>query len=292
VTDAAPVIDVDLVRGLLRSQARHWNELPVRAVADGGWSNRTFRLGDDLVVRLPSAQRYAAQIGKEHAWLPRLAPRLPLPIPAPRFLGRPGATFPFPWAVYDWIPGEPADEASTVGSVAIASELAAFLCALHGLEAKHGPAPGAHNFHRGGDLGVYDAEARAAFASLPPPFDPLRAAAVWDAALASSWKLPPVWLHGDVAAGNLLLRDGRLAAVIDFGNAAVGDPACDLVAAWTLFSGAARDAFMAALPYDEHTWARARGWAIWKASIVVTGHDPNRRNLAAGQAVLAALLAG
>lgn len=285
-----PSIDVELVAALIREQAPHWSALPVRPVPDGGWSNRTFRLGDDLVVRLPSAERYVSQVEKEWRWLPRLAPLLPLPIPAPRFLGRPGHGYPWPWSVLDWIAGAAPDDAATRGDAALAHELAAFLRVMHGLAPVDGPSAGAHNFHRGGDLRVYDGEALAAFAALTPS----RAASanlVWKEALASSWSRPPVWLHGDVSAGNLVLRDGRLAAVIDFGNAAVGDPACDLVAAWTLFDGAARQAFAAGLPHDRQTWSRARGWALWKAAITVAGHDPNQRHLIVAERVLADLLA-
>lgn len=285
---AGPAIDAELVAALIADQAPHWAALPVRPVPDGGWSNRTFRLGDTLVVRLPSAERYVAQVDKEQRWLPRLAPFLPLPIPLPRLHGKPGHGYPWPWAVYDWIAGTPPSGDATT-DVALARELATFLGALHGLAADGGPPAGAHNFHRGGDLAIYDDEARAAFAVLA---DGPAATALWVEALASSWSRPAVWLHGDVSAGNLLLRDGRLAAVIDFGNSAIGDPACDLVAAWTLFSGAAREAFVAGLPYDSPTWARARGWALWKAAITVTGRDPNRRHLAVAERVLADLLAG
>ena len=287
----ATSIDAGLVAALIREQAPHWTTLPVRAVADGGWSNRTFRLGHDLVVRLPSAERYVAQVEKERRWLPRLAPLLPLPIPAPLFAGRPGHGYPWPWGVYGWIAGAPPSDAATRTDVALARDLAAFLRALHGLAPANGPPAGVHNFHRGGDLRVYDEEARAAFAALTAPQAAV-ANLVWKEALASSWSGPPAWLHGDVSSGNLILRDGHLAAVIDFGNMAVGDPACDLVAAWTLFDGGARETFAAALPHDTHTWSRAQGWALWKAAITVAGHDPNRKNRAVAERVLAELLSG
>ncbi len=286
-----PAIDAELVCALIREQAPHWTALPVRPVPDGGWSNRTFRLGDGLAVRLPSAERYAAQVEKEWRWLPRLAPLLPLPIPAPRFLGRAGLGYPWPWAVYGWIAGDPPRDAAARNDATLAHDLATFLRALHGLEPDGGPSAGAHSFHRGGGLRVYDGQARAAIAALPAA-QAASATAIWNEAQASSWSRPPAWLHGDVSSGNLLLRDGRLAAVIDFGNMAVGDPACDLVAAWTLFDGAARETFAASLPYDAQVWSRARGWALWKAAITVTGLDPNRRHRAVAERVLAELSAG
>jgi aminoglycoside phosphotransferase (APT) family kinase protein len=133
-----------------------------------------------------------------------------------------------------------------------------------------GPPPGRHNFFRGGPLETYDAETRDAIAALGDRV-PAEAAALWEAALAAPWHGPPVWVHGDVAAGNLLVRDGRLSAVIDFGSCGVGDPACDVTIAWTLLSGPSREAFRAALPLDAATWARGRGWALWKALITLAG---------------------
>ncbi|MGL5009163.1 MAG: phosphotransferase, partial [Paracoccaceae bacterium] len=149
---------------------------------------------------------------------------------------------------------------------------------------------GAHNFYRGGDLRVYDAEAREAIAALAGRLDAGRAVAVWERALASAWQGAPVWVHGDVAAGNLLLRDGELAAVIDFGGLAVGDPACDLVGAWTMFDGAARLAFREEVGVDAGTWDRARGWALWKAVIVAAGVRGDAGDVARAWEVIEAVL--
>lgn len=261
-------IDAALVGRLIAAQFPRWSGMPVRPVEPGGWSNRTFRVGESMVARLPSAQRYAAKIGKEQIWLPRLAPHLPLPVPEPLAEGAPGEGYPWPWSVYRWIEGETAASATIDDRSRFATDLAKFLGALQRIDPADGPPPGAHSFHRGGDLAVYDTETRQAVAALGDAIDQDAVTAVWAAALASHWERPPVWLHGDVAPGNLLVRDGRLRAVIDFGGCAVGDPACDLAIAWTVFSGESREAFRAALSLDGRTWARGRGWAMWKALIV------------------------
>ena len=150
-----------------------------------------------------------------------------------------------------------------------AADVAAFLVVLRGLDAAGGPEPGPHNFARGGPVATYAQETADALAALGPEVDGDACRRVWDLATASSWQADPVWLHGDVGAGNLLVRDGRLSAVIDFGGLAVGDPACDLVAAWTLFDDAARAVWRRANGLDDATWARARGWALWKALVTL-----------------------
>ena len=265
-------VDAPLVARLIAAQFPRWAGLPVRPVEPGGWDNRTFRLGDDLSVRLPSAEPYAGQVAKEHRWLPRLAPLLPLPIPVPLALGRPDEGYPWPWSVYRWLDGEPAAPERIADPRRFATELARFLAALQRIDPAGGPPPGPHNFFRGGPLTVYDAETRRAIAALRDGIDAEAATATWEAALRAPWPGPPVWVHGDVAAGNLLLRHGRLSAVIDFGCTGVGDPACDTTIAWTLLSGESRAAFRAALPLDRATWARGRGWALWKALITLAAH--------------------
>ncbi|MFF2053279.1 aminoglycoside phosphotransferase family protein [Leifsonia sp. NPDC058194] len=283
VVDAAPevrpVIDAALVRRLVDAQFPHWRSLPVRPVDHDGWDNRTFRLGDDLSVRLPSATGYAAQVAKEQEWLPRLAPLLTLPIPQPVAVGVPDERYPFPWSVYRWLPGRPLvlareDVDADVDDVTLAREIGEFLVALRGVDATDGPVPGAHNFFRGDPPAVYGDEALAAIALLGD--DAPRARGIWERAIGSRWEAAPVWFHGDVAEGNLLVRDGRLSAVIDFGTSGVGDPACDLVPAWTLFDGAARAAFRDAVALDPDTWARAAGWALWKAAITLRDRPDDR----------------
>ncbi|MCR5880441.1 aminoglycoside phosphotransferase family protein [Phenylobacterium sp. J367] len=240
-------------------------------MAHGGWDNRTFHLGERLSVRLPSHARYAAAVEKEQAWLPRLAPRLPLPIPAPVAMGRPGEGYPFPWSVCRWLPGEAADAAPPADLAGFAEDLAGFLDAFQAIEAADGPPAGAHSFHRGGDLAVYDPETQAALAKLEGRIDARLARSLWDRALAARWDRPPVWVHGDVAPSNLLVADGRLSAVIDFGQLSVGDPACDYGIAWTFLDAEARAAFRARLAPDPGTWARAKGWTLWKSLIIAAG---------------------
>ncbi|MFK3669849.1 aminoglycoside phosphotransferase family protein [Leifsonia aquatica] len=269
--EVRPAIDAALVRRLVDTQFALWRDLPITPVEHDGWDNRTFRLGSELSVRLPSAAGYTEQVAKEQEWLPRLASRLPLPIPQPAAVGVPGDGYPFPWSVYRWLPGRPLalarEEADEVEAVTLARDIGAFLVALRGVDATDGPAPGPHNFFRGAPPDVYGEEALAAIALLGD--DAPAARDIWERATASRWEAAPVWFHGDVAEGNLLVDSGRLSAVIDFGTSGVGDPACDLVPAWTMFDEAARTAFRDAVALDDATWARARGWALWKAAITL-----------------------
>ncbi len=260
-------ITPDLVSRLVRTQFPHWADLPVRPVELDGWDNTTFRLGDSLSVRLPSADGYIAQVDKEQRWLPVLAPQLPVPVPTPVARGRPGCGFPRPWSVYAWLDGVHAT-AERVGDLErFAIDLADFLTALYAVDPEGGPPPGQHNFLRGGPLETYDGETRAVISALSDEIDGDAAAEVWEAALEAGWQGPPVWVHGDVAASNLLVADGRLVGVVDFGCSAVGDPACDVVIAWTFLAGESRAAFRARIALDDATWARGRGWALWKALI-------------------------
>ena len=275
-----PEIDAALVRTLVARQFAQWADLPVRAVAEGGWDNRTFHLGDAMSVRLPSAERYVAQVEKEHRWLPSLASQLPLPIPAPLAIGRPDAGYPWPWSIYGWIEGDRASRGAISDLTAFAEDLADFLIALRRIDASDGPLAGAHNFHRGGSLAVYDGETRQALNALADELDVSLLTKIWECALGSSWREKPVWVHGDIAEGNLLVRDGRLSAVIDFGSSGVGDPSSDLVIAWTLFDEPARNAFRARVGLDRQTWERARGWCLWKALITIAEHRHGDREKA------------
>jgi len=282
-------IETDLVRRLVAGQFPQWATLPITRVTADGWDNSSFRLGETMKVRLPTAARYAAQVEKEHRWLPRLAPRLPLPIPRPLAIGAPGEGYPFPWSIQSWLPGTPAASARIADPRRLGADLAGFLRALQAIDPREGPPAGPHSFFRGGPLAVYDAETRRCLRALQGEIDSAGATALWEAALAAPWQGPAVWAHGDVAAGNLLVENGRLSAVIDFGSCAVGDPACDLVVAWTLLSGEGRAAFRTGLGADEGTWARARGWALWKALLVLAEGAAASRDQA--RRVVAAVLA-
>jgi aminoglycoside phosphotransferase (APT) family kinase protein len=272
-----PVIDALLVGRLVREQFPQWGQLPVRSVEIDGVDNCTFHLGDEMTVRLPSSEGYRLQVDKEQRWLPVLAPHLPLPIPVPLAKGLPGQGYPFTWSVCRWLDGENASVERIDDLSDFAMTLANFLNTLRRVDATGGPMPGQHNFFRGGPLSTYDAETRHAIDELTGQIATEEATAMWDAAMAATWQGAPVWFHGDVAAGNLLVRDGRLAAVIDFGTSGIGDPACDVVIAWTLLSGESREVFRDALSVDSATWARGRGWALWKALITLVdyvGTDP------------------
>ncbi|HEX6444541.1 MAG TPA: aminoglycoside phosphotransferase family protein [Streptosporangiales bacterium] len=267
--DGRAGIDAGLVRRLVAAQFPQWRDLPVTPVAVDGWDNRTYRLGDELTVRLPTHESYAPAVAKEDRWLPVLAPALPVPVPVPVATGAPGEGYPFHWSVRRWLDGETADPARIDDLSAFAVDVAEFVLALQRVDPTGGPRAGAHSFYRGAPPAHYDAETRRALAALDGRVETGPATEVWDAALRADRRGAPVWFHGDIASGNLLVRDGRLAAVIDFGTSGVGDPACDLVIAWTMFSGASRDAFRRTVGQDEGTWARARGWALWKSSIVL-----------------------
>jgi aminoglycoside phosphotransferase (APT) family kinase protein len=276
-------IDVSLIIHLVTTQFPQWADLPITPVELSGWDNRTFHLGEHMTVRLPSAACYAEQVEKEHEWLPRLAPHLPLPIPVPLALGVAAGGYPWPWSVYRWIEGDTATVERIAGWRQFAIALAQFLVALQRIDSSGGPPPGQHNFFRGGPLTVYDAETRRVISSLDGEIDADAATTVWETALAAAWRGPPVWVHGDISAGNLLINDGRLSAIIDFGCLGVGDPACDLVIAWNFLAAEGRNAFRAALPADAATWARARGWALWKA-LITLAQQLNTNPLEAGKA--------
>jgi aminoglycoside phosphotransferase (APT) family kinase protein len=264
-------ITADLVSKLVGTQFPQWARLPVRPVDAGGVDNVTFRLGEEMSVRLPSAAAYVPGVDKEQRWLPVLAGRLPLPVPELVAAGAPGCGFPWPWSVYRWIEGAPVTE-ETVGDLPrLAADLAGFLAALYQIDPAGGPPPGPHNFFRGGPLAVYDGEVTEALVALNGHIDTVLAAEVWQAAVQATGEGRPVWFHGDAQPGNLLARGGRLCAVIDFGTCGVGDPACDTTIAWTFFSGASSRIFAERLPVDRATWTRGRGWAIWKAMKVLIG---------------------
>ncbi|MBM9509894.1 aminoglycoside phosphotransferase family protein [Streptomyces sp. KK5PA1] len=268
--DGRAGIDAALVARLIAAQFPQWSGLPVRPVEVDGWDNRTYRLGERMTVRLPTAAGYVPAVAKEHHWLPRLAPRLPVAVPPVLAMGAPGEGYPFPWSVRGWLPGTTADPAELADRPGFALAVAGFVTALRGCDATGGPLAGEHSWYRGTSPAHYDEQTRRCLDLLSGEVDTAKAAAVWEAALATGWDRPPVWFHGDIAAGNLLVDGDRLTAVIDFGTSGVGDPACDLVIAWTMLSGRAREVFREAVGLDAGTWARARGWALWKAMLVLT----------------------
>ena len=274
--DKRLIIEEDFVRRLVATQFPQWKDLPIQAVSLSGWDNRTFHLGDRMLIRMPSAAEYALQVEKEQHWLPRLAPFLPLPIPVPLTVGEPMDGYPWKWSIYGWLDGETAASGHIDDLCEFAVDLPNFLKALQSIDSTGGPLPGLHSFYRGGSLLTYDTEVRQALITLEGKINVEAATKVWETALATTWNRKPVWVHGDISAGNLLVQNGRLSAVIDFGQLAVGDPACDLAIAWTFFKGKSRETFRKELPLDEGTWSRGRAWTLWKSLVVVAGFtNPN-----------------
>ncbi len=285
-------IDVSLVRRLVADQFPNWSDLPIEPVELSGNDNRTFHLGEEMGIRLPSAKRYAAHVKTEQVWLPKLAPHLPLPIPVPLAMGEPAQGYPWRWSINRWLKGENAAIERINDLSEFARDLANFLNTLQTIDANGAPSPGQDNFFRGGELSVYDPQTRECIRELQDVVDAQAATAIWDSALEAEWKGPPVWLHGDVAAGNLLVEHGKLCAVIDFGQLAAGDRSSDVTIAWTLFSGTSRDTFRAALSVDEATWVRGRGWGLWKALLQLRSHrDTNPVEAAKAMRVIDDILA-
>ncbi|MFF8917665.1 aminoglycoside phosphotransferase family protein [Streptomyces sp. NPDC015032] len=259
-------IDVSLVRRLVDAQFPQWADLPLEPVASSGTDNAMYRLGEDMAVRLPRIPGAAGQVAKEQRWLPRLASFLPLPVPEPLGRGTSGQGYPWNWSVYPWLKGENVERIADPRRTAV--DLAGFVTALHAIDTGGGPPPGDHNFFRGVPLAARDAATRRAIAELAATVDTDEVTAAWETALrAPARSGADVWIHGDLSSGNLLFRQDRLSAVIDFGGLGVGDPACDLIPAWEIFSAEHREGFRDALSADAATWQRGRGWALSVALI-------------------------
>src|SRR5215204_712045 len=257
--------DAALVERLLIEQFPHWADLPIEPVLPMGTDNALYRLGDDMVVRLPRRPRDSITLEKERWWLPKLAPLLPLAVPVPLAAGTPGETFPLAWSVYTWLSGENATLERVTDPSRAASDLARFLDALQRIDPSGGPPPGEHNAFRGVPVADRDEATRSAIVSLGSSIDD-RAVVAWEAALrATEWEREPVWIHGDLDSRNVLAEDGRLSAVVDFGCLGVGDPAYDVMVAWKMLYRDSRESFRSALAVDDATWARARGLALSQA---------------------------
>jgi len=257
--------DEALVGRLLAAQFPRWADLPIQPVSSSGTDNALYRLGDEMLVRLPRIHWAVGNVEKEYHWLPKLAPHLPLAVPVPLAKGEPGAGYPWSWAVYRWLAGEHTTIDSIANPQQVALDLAGFITALQQIDATDGPPGG-----RGKPLALRDEETRKAIAALHSMIDTQAATAAWEAALqVAEWKRAPVWFHGDLLPGNLLFQQGRLSAIIDFGTLGVGDPACDLMVAWNTLPAESRSVFRAALGVDDATWARGRGWALWQALVFI-----------------------
>ncbi len=259
---------LDLARKLIAEQFPEYAHLPITDVEKQGHDNRTYRLGDYMLIRMPTAEHYALKVPKEQELLPQLAKRLSVSIPAPITRGKPSSYYPYPFSIYKWLPGKSINLLILTDSEKeqLSFDLAKFLKELQSITDLEGPKPGQHNWWRGDHVSVYDKGAREQIAELAEIIDAGQAIALWDKARATKWNKTPVWIHGDFAVGNMLMNDGKLSAIIDFGGAAVGDPACDLVIAWTYLSGKAREIFIYEMDMNSDTWLRTRAWALWKAT--------------------------
>jgi aminoglycoside phosphotransferase (APT) family kinase protein len=255
--------DVALVRRLLAGQFPQWADLAIDPVVSYGTDHDIYRLGDHLAARLPRIGWATGQAAKEAEWLPRLALHLPLAVPVQLAMGDPAEGYPFAWSVYEWLPGENAN--GTIDDLDRAAvDLAAFIHALREVDpADAHPRPAGA---RGAPLLELDEQVRRSIAQLGDRIDGGAAIRSWEESLsASAWNGAEVWVHGDLLPGNLLVVDGRLSAVIDWGGLNVGDPACDLQPAWNVFAGGSRNRLRAELDVDDASWLRGRGWALSQA---------------------------
>jgi aminoglycoside phosphotransferase (APT) family kinase protein len=258
--------DVGLVRRLLADQFPEWAGLPIQRVGERGTDNILYRLGDELVARLPGRERPELALRKECEWLATLASLLPLDVPVPLAAGRPGEGYPYEWAVFRWLPGETATRERLGDLRQTAEDLAGFIAALQRVDTTGAPGPGEHNVYRGCPLALREERTRASLAKLAGEIDVAAVSDIWDEALAApAWDRPAVWIHGDLDSRNLLVRDRRLTAVLDFGCLGVGDPACEVMVAWKLLDEEGRAILRSALSIDDATWTRARGWAASQA---------------------------
>ena len=284
--------DVALVQRLLAAQFPHWVDLSIAPVQADSTDNAMYRLGANMAVRLPRRESAATSIDKEHGWLPRLAPQLPLAVPLPVAKGAPGEGYPYPWSVVRWLDGE-TPRPGALDEMSAARELAAFVRALQAIDTGAGPRPGAHNQWRGVPLHQHDALMRQRFDWLADLEDISAIVAAWDRdSGAPRSKHAAVWIHGDLKAANLLCREGRLVGVLDWSCAALGDPANDLSVAWALFGPPARAAFRAELEVDDDTWMRGRAWALVEGVLALSYYRGKNDALAReGRCVIDSILA-
>jgi aminoglycoside phosphotransferase (APT) family kinase protein len=267
---AETTLDVPLVRRLVCGQFPHLADREIAPLVTAGTDNAIYRLGDDLAVRLPLRESAAPQIAREQRWLPHLAPHLPLTIPEPLWAGVAAEGYPWPWSIRRWLDGRDAAHAGVPNRLQAAKDLGGFLTALRAIDARGGPPAGRANHGRGLPLARLDKRVRGDLARLGGEIDVGPPLSAWDEALsAPAWSGPGAWLHGDLHPSNLLVRDGRIVAVLDFGLLGVGDPAADLFVGWSLLDAPARAVFRDAAAADDAMWKRGRGWAVFNAVIAL-----------------------
>ncbi len=258
-------IDVSLVRRMVAAQFPRWADLPISAVRSTATVNAIYRLGDCLYARLPRVRAWAQDLDKEWHWLPKLAPRLSLRVPEPVGKGQPSSSYPFSWAIYRWIDGQPYSDELVDDEQLAARDLAQFVVELRRIDRVTGAPRGGRK-----PLRELDAVTRGAIESARSVIDSDAATAAWERALqAPAWRGRPVWIHTDLLRPNVLVHGGRLCAVIDFGGVGVGDPAADVIAAWSVFGRTGRGMFRGALDVDDGTWNRARGFALHQAAMII-----------------------
>lgn len=279
--------DAALVRRLLEGQFPQWAELPIERVPSTGTDNALYRLGDDLVARLPRIHWAVGSVAKDLRWLPLLAPLLPVEIPVPLAKGLPAEGYPWEWGVYPWLAGANPTVGGIPDAEALARELAQFVAAVRRIDLADPPPAGR------AVLAMREEETRAAIAELRGTIDTHAAATVWEAALqTAATSRPSGWIHGDLMPGNLLLQSGRLAGVIDWGGVGIGDPACDVMPAWTVLPAEVRNDFRDELGVDETTWIRGRGWALSVGLVALPYYEEtNPRFAAVARHVIAEVLA-
>lgn len=261
-------LSVKLASKIIAEQFPEYAHLKIKEVEQQGHDNYTYRLGEHMLIRMPTTEVYALKVPKEQKILPKLAQYLSISIPTPIKMGGPSMNYPYPFSIYKWLSGKSINLLTlTIEDKAqLAFDLAKFLKELHAITTLDGPGPGQHNWWRGDHISIYDKSAREQIAKLAGLIDVNTAMDLWEQACATKWNQLPVWVHGDFAIGNMLMANGKLSAVIDFGGTAVGDPACDLVIAWTYLTGKAQEIFIEKMGLDVNTWLRTRAWALWKAT--------------------------
>jgi len=258
-------IDQTLVADLLAQQFPKLKDLDIKQIKHSGTDNAIFRLGEYRCVRLPKIDSAAEQIEKEQELLPRLAPHLPLKIPTPIEKGKPTASYPFNWSIYNWLEGKNAHDEKVTDLDQTAIDLANFINSIQNISTDGAPIT-----RRGLPLASKDEEVRKAIFSLKDMIDPNTITSIWEESLnRPNWKKAPVWLHGDLLPVNLLIQNGKLSAIIDFGLSGIGDPACDLIPAWNIFDANSRNSFRNTMDVDESTWIRGRGWALSIALTII-----------------------
>lgn len=265
------VIDSSLVQNVVARQFPDLSGLPVVPIKKQGHDNRTFRLGNELTVRLPSHPLYADAVQKEATALDALAGKLSVGVPKIFGLGIPSKEYPMPWSIRHWLAGKTCRDTHVPDKCALARDLGSVLVELRSVSADISLSGGKHSFYRGCHPSVYGHEVIESLRKLDDPSTMQQCLNVWHRGMVSVWQHDPVWFHGDIAVDNVLMDRDVLSALIDFGTCGVGDPACDLTIAWTYFRAEARQEFREAVKVDDNTWRRAKAWALWKALVSLAG---------------------